>query len=201
MWLGCRRSPWAPVSLVLDVLAQDRRVRLHRLERVDQRRQRLVLDLDQVDRVGGDVAVVGDDERHLLVGEQDLLVRQHRLHVAGQRRHVVQVQGLQVVGGEDGVHARQRLGLADVDALDPGVAVGAADEVAMQHPRQADIVDIVALALDQAGVLLALSGAADAAQGRLALLVAQHRCGAHSAASLTDCSSAAACCTALMMFW
>ena len=52
-------------------------------------RQRLVFDLDQFGRVGGDIAVLGDDEGDLLVLEQHLAVGEHRLHVAGQRRHPV----------------------------------------------------------------------------------------------------------------
>jgi cytidylate kinase len=39
------------VGLVLDVLAQHRGIRRHRLERVDDHRQLLVVDLDQVDRL------------------------------------------------------------------------------------------------------------------------------------------------------
>ena len=40
------------VGLVLEVLADHRRVRRHRLERIDVERQRLVFDLDQVGGVG-----------------------------------------------------------------------------------------------------------------------------------------------------
>jgi hypothetical protein len=44
MWLVCLSSPRR---------AQDRRVRLERLERVDHHRQRLVVDVDRGHAVGG----------------------------------------------------------------------------------------------------------------------------------------------------
>ena len=138
------------------------RVRRHRLERIDQHRQLFVLDLDQLDRVGRDIAVVGDDEGDFLVLEQHLLLRQHRLHVAGERRHVVQAERLQVGGGQHRHHARHRLRLGGVDLLDPRMAVGRADEVAVDHAGQLQVVDIVALALDEADVLDALALAAHA---------------------------------------
>ncbi len=97
-------------GLAREVLAQHRRAVGQRGFGIVQRRQFLVLDLDQLDRVGRDVAVVGDHEHDLLVLEQHLALGEHCLHVARERRHVVQVQGLQVLGREHRPHARQRLG-------------------------------------------------------------------------------------------
>jgi len=104
-------------GLAFEVLAQHRRIRRQRLERIDQRRQVLVVDLDQLDRIGRDVAVLGDHEGDLLILEQNLGVGEHRLHVASERRHVVQVQGLKVVRQQHRDHARERLGLARLDDL------------------------------------------------------------------------------------
>ena len=171
-------------GLAREILAQDRRAVCERRLGVVDRRQLLVVDLDQLDRIGRDVAVVGDHEDDLLVLEQHLAVGEHRLDVARERRHVVQVEGLQVLGREHGAHARERLGLRDIDRPDARVAVLAAHEVAEQHARQLQIVDVVALALDEADVLLALAGAADAAQRRLALFLGHGRgVGHHAAAS------------------
>ena len=189
------------VGLVADVLAQADRAVGHRLEGVVDRVELLVLDLDQLDRVGRDVAVVGDDEDDLLVLEQHLAVGQHRLDVAGQGRHPVQLERLQLLGGQHGAHARQRRRLAGVDALDPGMAIGAADEVAEQHAGQLDVVDIAAAALDEADILLALAGAADAAQRGFALFLGQWGRGVHSAASLWRRAGWRRVCTALTMFW
>ena len=131
-------------GLAREVLAQHRRVRVHRLERIDQRRQFLVFDLDEFRGVGRDVAVVGDDEGDLLVLEQHLAVRQHHLHIARQRRHPMQFQRRQIGGGQHGDHAGQRLCLRGVDALDPGMGIGRAHEVAVQHAGQLHVVHVVA---------------------------------------------------------
>jgi hypothetical protein len=59
--------PDVVVLLVLAaILAQHGCIGLERLERVDHDRQRLVVDVDSVDRVRGLVAGLGDDRRHLL---------------------------------------------------------------------------------------------------------------------------------------
>ena len=191
--------PVRAVLLVLDVLAQHRRVRIQRLERIDQRRQLLVVDLDQLDRVRGGIAVGRDHERDLLALEQHLLVGQHRLHVAGERRHVVEIERLQVGGGQDRLDARHLERRGGVDPLDPRMAVGRADEVAEQHARQLDVVDIVALAAGEAGVLDPLPGAAQALELRGALARARYR-RVHSAASFCAFSWSAAARTALTMF-
>ena len=94
-----------------EVLAQHRRVLVHRLERIDHDRQRLVFDHHLVDAVIGGIAVGRDHEGDLLVLEQHLAVGQHHLHVAGEGRHPGEVDGLQRLGGDDREHARhlQRL--------------------------------------------------------------------------------------------
>ena len=98
-------------GLAGEVLAQHRRILVHRLERIDHDRQRLVFDHHLVDAVIGGIAVGRDHEGDLLVLEQHLAVGQHHLHVAGKRRHPGEVDGLQRLGGDDREHARhlQRL--------------------------------------------------------------------------------------------
>ena len=73
------------------------------LRGVDHGRQRLVLDVDQLERVARGVAVVGDDERDLLALEAHLVGGQHGLDVVRQRRHPGQAQRLEVLAGDDGV--------------------------------------------------------------------------------------------------
>ena len=70
-------------GLILDVFAQDRSVGFQCFEGIDHRRERFVVDLDQLDCVGRCIAVGGDDEGDLLILEQHLLVGQDSLHVAG----------------------------------------------------------------------------------------------------------------------
>ena len=158
------------VLLVDDVLAQDRRIRQQRLLRVDDRRQLLVVHLHQRDAVGGGVAVGGQHHGHVLHLEVHLLVGQHCLHVAAHGGHPVQLDRLQVVGGEHRHHARAGQRLALVDALDARVRVRAAHDGAEQHAGHLDVVDVGALAADEAGVLLAQQRGAHALQFVFAFL-------------------------------
>ena len=175
---------------------------VHRLERIDHDRQRLVFDLDRVDAVIGGVAVGGDHEGDFLVLEQHLAVGQHHLHVAGQRRHPGEVDGLQRLGGDHREHARHLQRLLGVDRLDARMGVRRADEIAMQHARQLQVVDIVALALGEADVLDALALAAHAFEFGFALFPRGSHV-VHSAASLNSVPLilAAAYWIALTMFW
>ena len=89
------------VDLTVLVVADQRRVRVERLARVDHRGQRLVLDVDQRERVPGGVLVDGDHERDLLTLEADLVAGEHGLGVVGDRRHPGETQRLEVLGGDD----------------------------------------------------------------------------------------------------
>ena len=171
------------------------------LNGIDERRQLLVVDLDQLDGVGRRIAVLGDDEGDLLALEQHLLVGQHRLHVAGERRHVVEIERLQVVGGEDRLDARHLERGRRVDRLDARVAVGRADEIAEQHARHLDVVDIVALALDEAGVLDAPAGAAEALAACRRVPCDAGLRDVHSAASFFGAHVDGGGSIALTMFW
>ena len=189
-------------GLVRDVLAQDRGVAGEGHERIDEGGERLVLDLDELDRVGRDVAVLRDHEGDLLPLEEDLAVREHRLHVACEGRHVVEVEGLQVLRGQHRDDPRQRLRGLRVDGCDAGVAVGGADEVAEQHARHLDVVHIVALALGEACILHPLSFTAEALQLLGARFDAFHLIGHHAASfAFAELISPAAARTALTMFW
>ena len=153
----------AVVGLAL-VVADDGRIGIERLLRVHDRRQRLVVDLDQLQRVLGDVAVLGDDEGDLLALEADLVGGQHSLRVVGQRRHpgeVVTEQGrtrdaLEHLARDDRDDAGQRLGRRRVDRQDARMRERAAQDRAVQHAGQVDVIDVVALAPDEALVLHAL---------------------------------------------
>ena len=84
MWLGCVRGPW-PTSFLSAMSSRMTGASvLHRLLRVDDGRQLLVVHLHQRGAVGGGVAVGGQHHRHLLHLEVHLLVGQHRLHVAAE---------------------------------------------------------------------------------------------------------------------
>ena len=191
------------VFLVLDVLAQHRRIGVHRLERVDDDRQLLIFDLDEIGGVRRDIAIGGDDEGDLLVLEQNLAVGEHHLHIAGQCRHPGEIDAFQLLGGEHRDDARHGLGLRRVDALDARMGAARAVKIAVQHAGQFDVVDIIAAPLREAHVLDALSLAAHALQFLGALDGGWIGRGVHSAASLysTPLILAAAYWMALTMFW
>ncbi len=94
------------VGLVLDIFAQHRRIRIHRLEWIDQRRQRFVLDFDRSNAVIRRVAIGRHHEGDFLILKQHLAVGEHHLHVTGQRRHPGEVHRLQRLGGDHRENAR-----------------------------------------------------------------------------------------------
>jgi hypothetical protein len=63
-----------------EVLVQQRRVRLHSLDDVDDVRQHLVIDFDQLQGLLGDGGAGGGHRRHRMALEEDLLARHHATH-------------------------------------------------------------------------------------------------------------------------
>jgi hypothetical protein len=146
----------AVVGLALLVVADDGSARLEGLLRGGHRRQRLVVDVDQFEGVVGDVGVLGHHAGDLLALHPDLVGRQHRLGVARERRHPCQVVLGEQLAGDDRDHAGERLRRRGVDRIDPGVRQRAAQDRHVQHAGQLDVLDVVAPALQEPGVLLAL---------------------------------------------
>ncbi len=143
------------VRLALFVVADHRRAVGERLLGVHHRVERFVHDVDQLDRVACRVVVLGDDERDLLTVEAHLVGGEHRLGVVRQRRHPCQPERVEDGAGDDGFDLRVGLGRRRVDRDDPGVRVRAAQDRAVQHAGQVDVVDVVAPAAQEPDVLLA----------------------------------------------
>ena len=133
------------VALTGLVVADQRRVGVERLARVDDRRQRLVLDVDQLQRVVRRVLVGRDHERDLLALEAHLVAREHGLRVVGDRGHPGQAERLEILGRDDGRDVRVGERLRGVDRDDAGVRVRAAQDRAVHHPGQPDVVEVGAL--------------------------------------------------------
>ncbi|SCD60345.1 hypothetical protein GA0115245_11005 [Streptomyces sp. di188] len=190
-------GPERPVVAAVRALVgvHQRRVLGERGLQVEHRRQRLVLDLDRLQRVRRRVPVAGHDDRHRvtrvahLVHGERRMVRVH--HVLGhrprarQRSHPLR----EIASRERGHHAREFQGVGDVDALDARVRHGAAQDRQVQHPGGLDVVGPVRLAGEQPRVLLA--------QPRPAHLGLDGALG-HAR---TSSSSEAAASTARTMFW
>ena len=173
------------VGLVRLVVPDHRRVRVERLAGVDDRGQRVVLDVDQGQRVTRRVAVLGDHERDLLALEADLVAGQHGLRVVGERRHPGEAERLEVLGGDHPVHLRVRERAGGVDRDDPRVRVRAAQHGAVEHPGKDDVVEVLPLPPDEARVLLALHVAV--ADRRFLRSDGRH---VHLLASADSCSAA-----------
>ena len=146
----------AVVLLVLLVGPQDRRSREQGLERIDDDRQRVVIDLDRLDAVGCRVPIGRDHGGHFLRLVHYLLGGQHHLGVRHEGRHPVQVVLGQGLAGDHRQHSGDLQRLVGVDGLDLRVRERAAHDVHVQHAGELDVVDVVAPAADEARILLAL---------------------------------------------
>ena len=146
-----------------------RESRLH----VEHRLKRLVVHVDELERVGGGVAVAGDHARHDLAAVPDGVHRHRRVlgdndvrgdgPGAGQRALLRGEVGAGVGGEDPGGLA----GRGHVDGGDPRVRVRAAQERDMHHAGERDVVGPVGLPGDQAGVFLPCPGLADLGRGEI----------------------------------
>ena len=171
---------------------QDRGVVSERGLDVAHRGQRLVIDLDELGGVLRERAAVGDHDRDAVAGVARLVdgerpVRR-QLDVLGDGPGTG--QPARPLVGEVGAGERRddALGLAcgsEVDARDPRVRVGTADDGHPDHACDRDVVDEAGLAGQELGILLARDRRADV---RLLLGGCHH-------------ATAAAARTALTMFW
>ena len=90
------------------------------LERVEHARQRLVLDLDQLDRLGRDVGIDGCYRRDLVAILSHLVLLQREVVAQEADPHLGRV-----VAGDDGPNSPELARTRGIDVLDPGVRVSA----------------------------------------------------------------------------
>ena len=126
-----RGGPGPHVARIVD----QRRAGPRRLDRVEDGRELVVLDLDQPERLLGRLAVLGRHRGHLLADEADLVAGQDG-HVAHRAADAVRRQ---VPARQHRVHARQRAGAAGVDRHDPRVRQRAPQDPGPQHARADDV--------------------------------------------------------------
>ncbi len=148
-------------EVVLPALVQSRGTVADRVLHAGHHLQRLVVHVDEGGGVLREVAIVRQDGGHRLAGEQDALAREARKggalpgrvgRVATDRRGVLG----QLCPGDDPMDAWGGLGRGGVDGADAGMRHGAAHEGDLQHAGQDDVVDVVRLAKQEAGILRAL---------------------------------------------
>ena len=139
-----------------------------RLRVVDDGLLRVVVDLDHLARVLGEVAGLGDDDgdrvAHVAhVGDRER--RRHRELLAHHRVVAGPGDPVEVLPREHRDHARHLAGGADVDAGDRGAGEVAAEERGVQRAGDLHVVDVEAVTGEEALVLLARDGLADEARG------------------------------------
>jgi hypothetical protein len=152
----------------VELVVNERRAVGKRFGDVGHGRQRLVLDLDELGRVLRQRAAVGDDDRDRVAGVARLVARQRPMvrdldlcrHRPGTGQSSRDVAGdiLARVGGDDSLGGDR---LRGVDAHDPGMREGAADERHPDHPRDGQVVDVAPLAGEELRVLLSRQRGAD----------------------------------------
>jgi hypothetical protein len=130
----------------------------HRLLDLKQRKEGVVADLDQRDRVLGGVTTVRDDQDDRLANHPNLARRQNgrvALPVAGGRVECAYRahSRLEVGDGQDRGHPGELKGLGGIDPGEASVGLGASDEGSVMHPRQRDVVDVGAAPRQQPAVL------------------------------------------------
>ncbi len=140
------------VLLIFLVRADHGGAGLERALRRDDGFERVVVDLDQLQRVLGDVRVGGDHGRDLLTLEPHGVRDEHGLRVARHRGHPRQVVLRHQLAGHHGDDARQGRGGGGVDAVQRGVGVRTAQDRHVQHPRQMHVIDEVAGTPDESVV-------------------------------------------------
>ena len=168
------------VGLALLVVADDGGVGGQRELRVDDGWERVVLDVDELERVPRDVRALGHHAGDLLALEPHLVGGEHGLRVTRQCGHPGESVRGERLAGHDSDDAGERLGGRCVDVHDAGVRELAAQEREVQHPGEGDVLDVLAAALDEAVVLFALHAVADApdlggGRARCVLLGRRHR--------------------------
>ncbi len=106
---------------------------------IDDERQYLVVDLDQLAGFGRHRLGVGRDGGDRVPMKQRLVARHdvaaHPAHVLDAQHHrtLLDREVENVLGCDDGLHARQLLGLRGVDRLDDGVRMAAPQDLAPDH--------------------------------------------------------------------
>ena len=152
---------------------QLRRARLDRGADIGRNRQFLIVHDDGFRRIASLVLGLGNHHRDRLSGEAHDFRRHRRprahLHAGAVLRRdrpaADQIADLVIddlLSGQHPDHAGHALRSRDVDALDPGMRVRAADEMGVGQAHDLDVVDVAAAARDETPVFLAHYAGANA---------------------------------------
>ena len=123
-------------------------------------RQHVVVDLDRLGRVFGQIAIAGDNADHRVALEAHFVDRQRgdfgRLESGDRGRHPHRGGPLQqIAAGDHGDHTRHRAGPIGRDRADAGVRVRRPHEVRVQGAGHGDVIDVAGLSGEQTVVFFA----------------------------------------------
>ena len=141
--------------------------------RVDDRRQNAVIDDDLLRRVPRLSVCIGDDDGDGIADIERLAVSKRRKRPCFHRRTVLEIDchaadmradliGDGVLAGEDRDHARRLQRGRRVDLVDRRMRVRRAQKIGVGLARTIEVVDVMALAGDEADVFRAFDGGANA---------------------------------------
>jgi len=121
--------------VVSDIRMEQHGIGTHRLQRIADDGQFIVLDVYQIQRRFRDCLAFGRHRDHFLTGEAH--------HVLGEQRHVddllADLDTSKIGTGQDRLHAGHCNGFGDIDPLDSSVRHRASQNLCPEHVRQPDI--------------------------------------------------------------
>ena len=148
--------------VVRNIRMQLRRARFVRRHRIDDRGQRLVVDVDELERVVRLIRRFGDDDADDVADVADEVARaaavcRHlQVRVGQQPRARHRLQRVNFRAGEDGDDAGRALRARRVDACDARVCMRAAQHRGVHHVGQREIVGVGRRARDEPRIFAAL---------------------------------------------
>ena len=139
-------------GLAGQIFPQHRSAGLERVERIDHDRQLFIFNLDRFDCISGDVTIFRNNDGDFLHLKVYFFICQHGSHIAGQGWHPVQLQGFEIVGGQDSQHTGNGQCFFFVDFFNARVRQRRAHNIHVQHTGKLDVVDVMTFALNEARV-------------------------------------------------
>ncbi len=151
-------------DIVRRVLPDARGVRGERRLAGNDRSQRLKLDIDQLGRVGGLFAALGNDKGDIVADPAHPILGQRRETMAigrrstpppqpAWRRQIPPVRFAPISAGQHSQYAGRGFGPRRVDPPDASMRVGGAQYICKRHARQHHVVDIAPAAAQQPRIL------------------------------------------------
>ncbi len=163
--LGLERREIGEVAGERLARVDERRAGRQRLLERDHGGQRRVVDLDQLERLGGGRFVDRDHRGHRIALVAGDVHGEHR--AVAERGAVERLDPAREIGaGEHRQHARVRAGAARIDAIDPRVRVGRAQHLRVRHARHREVGDVARAPGDLLGGVDARDRLPDHAQRR-----------------------------------